>query len=31
MHQGGEGVSFGLVAAREWRGGRTLSLEETES
>ena len=28
---GGESESFGLVAAREWGGGHTLSLEETES
>ena len=31
MRGSGEGESFGLVAAREWCVGRTLSLEETES
>ena len=31
MRGGGEGESFGMVAARELGGGRTLSLEETES
>ena len=28
---GGEGESFGIVAACEWGGGRSLSLEEAES
>ena len=28
---GGESESFGVVAAREWGGGHTLSLEEAES
>ena len=31
MRGDGEGESFRLVAACEWGGGRTLSLEETES
>lgn len=31
MREGGEGESFGLIAAPEWGGGRTISLEETES
>ena len=31
VHKRGGGKSFGLVGALEWGGGRTLSLEETES
>ena len=31
MRGGGEGEAFGLVAACEWGGRHTLSLEETES
>ena len=30
MRGGGEGESFGLVAACEWGRGRSLSLEEAE-